>query len=291
MFRYRSQNLRHFSLIATDWSDWSDWFQGSALEPTDLQALPAESSSIRVSLALRSEAEPREQCVPRQSPGTRNFTGCVSREVSNFRLLFRFVVLAIVAVFASPSNAHPFHLCVGQMKWNVDAMVWEVSLRLHPQDLETAMSTEAFKNDISKRISIDDDGFSELATKYLGANFFVRRSPMAMNKEEFKAILRSESRSETNEASGSALSTLKWVGMERERGWLWIHLEMTQPDLHIERQKLWLVHRIFLGTVERQENTIAVDPTAINKFSLQFRAGEEAQEMKPTKERTYFDVK
>ena len=50
-----------YSLIAID------WFQGSALEPTDLQALPAESSSIRVSLALRNEAEPREQCVPGQS--------------------------------------------------------------------------------------------------------------------------------------------------------------------------------------------------------------------------------
>ena len=66
----------HFSPIATN------WFQGSALEPTDLQALPAESSSIRVSLALRNEAEPREQYVPRQSPGTRNFNGGVSREVA-----------------------------------------------------------------------------------------------------------------------------------------------------------------------------------------------------------------
>ncbi len=45
------QILRHFSPIATN------WFQGSALEPNDLQALPAESSRIRGSLALRSEAE------------------------------------------------------------------------------------------------------------------------------------------------------------------------------------------------------------------------------------------
>jgi len=74
----KTRNFGHFSLIDTD------WFQGYALEPPDLQALLAESSSIRVSLALRSEAEPREQCVPRQSPGTRNVTGGVSREVSNF---------------------------------------------------------------------------------------------------------------------------------------------------------------------------------------------------------------
>ena len=42
------------------------------LEPTDLQALPAVSPSCPDSLASRSEAEPREQCVPRQSLGTRS---------------------------------------------------------------------------------------------------------------------------------------------------------------------------------------------------------------------------
>jgi len=36
-----------YSLIA------NDWFQGSDLETTDLQALPAVSSSIRVSLGPR----------------------------------------------------------------------------------------------------------------------------------------------------------------------------------------------------------------------------------------------
>ena len=76
MFKQSLNFFRHFSLIATD------WFKGSALEPTDLQALPAELPSTHVSLVLRSEAEPREQCVPRRSPGTRNSTGGVSREVS-----------------------------------------------------------------------------------------------------------------------------------------------------------------------------------------------------------------
>ena len=60
----------------------TNWFQGSALEPTALQALPAESPVIRVSYAKRSEAEPRGQCVPRQSLGTRNIIGILQREVS-----------------------------------------------------------------------------------------------------------------------------------------------------------------------------------------------------------------
>ena len=60
---HKHQDPRNISASATLWS------QGSALEPTDLQALPAES----VSVALRSESEPREQSVPRQSLGTRNW--------------------------------------------------------------------------------------------------------------------------------------------------------------------------------------------------------------------------
>jgi len=82
MLAIREQHhfLGHFSLIATD------WFHGSALEPTELQALLAESSGIRVSLALRSEAESPKQFVPRQSPASRKFTGYVGREVSFFQL-------------------------------------------------------------------------------------------------------------------------------------------------------------------------------------------------------------
>lgn len=65
------------------------------------------------------------------------------------------------------------------------------------------------------------------------------------------------------------------------RGWLWIHLELSQPSVQPELHKLWFVHRILLDTVERQENTLAIDPTRMEKYSLQFRSGLEFQEMKP----------
>ena len=186
--------------------------------------------------------------------------------------------------------AHPFHLCVGQMKWNADVKVWEVSLRLHPQDLEKAMSEGLQKKERAQPVSIDDDGFSKLATRYLSSHFYVRRSPLAMNSEEFTAILRSSktlswtssaSDRTTKGASDQDQSSLKWIGMEQERGWLWIHLELRQPSFQPERQKLWIINRILLDSVERQENTIAIDPVSTRKFSLQFRSGEEFQEMKP----------
>jgi len=68
--------LRHFSPISTN------WFQGSALEPTELQALPADAAIIRSRPASRCEAEPREQCVPWRSQGTSIKNGGDEREVS-----------------------------------------------------------------------------------------------------------------------------------------------------------------------------------------------------------------
>ena len=168
------------------------------------------------------------------------------------------------------------------MKWNSESKVWEVSLRLHPQDLETAISKERYVDQPGKKISVDDEDFPDIALEYLNRHFFLRRSPLAMNKEEFKAILRSQAARKVSEELSEEQSSLKWVGKEAERGWLWIHLELTQPTIEPERQKLWFVHRLLIDSVERQENTILIDPSSTKKFSLQFRSGEEFQEMKPS---------
>lgn len=195
----------------------------------------------------------------------------------NFACWFGLFV-GLCFLFNSHAIAHPFHLCVGQMKWNADSNLWEVSLRLHPQDLEAAINREQIQDGRANKIGIDDDGFSEMAIKYLAVHFFLRRTPQAMNKEEFKALVGSNSKLPEN--ADSETSKLKWIGKEQERGWLWIHLEMTPPKLDVERQKLWFVHNLLIASVERQENTIAIDPLASKKYSLQFRTGLEFQEMK-----------
>lgn len=213
-----------------------------------------------------------------------------SFELVAYDLIRLFGLLAFYLAIPSSLCAHPFHLCVGQMKWNTEAKVWEVSLRLHPQDLEKAMNAELQKAQRTQQITIDDDGFPELATNYLASHFYVRRCPLAMNNEEFNAILRSSKATSwtttdfNQNANGNSdrdQSSLKWIGMEQERGWLWIHLELRQPNVQLEKQKLWMVNRILLDAVERQENTIAIDPVLNRKFSLQFRSAEEFQEMKP----------
>ena len=200
--------------------------------------------------------------------------------VKNWNCLFCWI-FGLCFLFVTQANAHPFHLCVGQMKWNAKSKVWEVSLRLHPQDLEAAIDKELFKDARTNKVGMDDEGFSDVATQYLTSHFFLRRTPQALNKDEFKAIMGSNPKS--REAFDSDSSTLKWIGKEQERGWLWIHLELTPPSLDAERQKLWFVHSLLIASVERQENTIAIDPVASEKFSLQFRTGLEFQEMKAKK--------
>ena len=204
--------------------------------------------------------------------------------------IYSLIWVCIVA-FASmhTAYAHPFHLCVGQMQWNGASKVWEVSLRLHPQDLENAMSATNDATPSTKRVSIDDSDFAELAMGYINKEFFLRKTPKAMDSKELEAILRSESKPVEDSADVSVQkldkqnevrSTARWVGMEQERGWLWLHFEMPEPS-HDERvEKLWLVHRVLLEHVEKQENTIAVLPVGSPKFSLQFQAGNNFREFR-----------
>lgn len=200
--------------------------------------------------------------------------------------------LAAGLIPAAFVDGHPFHLCVGQMTWNPREEIWEVSLRLHPQDLEKALSNEWYRDKPSQHVSIEDDNFPEIAKKYFGSHFFIRRSPAALKSAELKAILESskskswakmEDTSTKKDEIDPEQSSLKWVGTEQERGWLWIHLELIAPRFDATRQKLWMVNRILVDSVERQENTVAIDPVTAKKFSLQFRSLEEFQEMKPLK--------
>ena len=55
------------------------WFRGSASEPTELQAPPAEVSQDLNLLPRLDEAEPRRQRVPRREPGNE----CTNVELGN----------------------------------------------------------------------------------------------------------------------------------------------------------------------------------------------------------------
>lgn len=189
---------------------------------------------------------------------------------------------------------HPFHVCIGQMEWN-DSDRWEVALRVHPQDLERELSKV-----VGKSISIEDDSFPELVTDFLNGQFFIVRFPADLSRQELDERL-SEMSKETQRkadinakvdaAEGTTLqdpirSYLKWVGIESERGWIWIYLELFPPRSESATgSRDWLVHQLFLETVERQENSVVIYPqprtTSTKKYSLQFKKGQPSAMMRP----------
>jgi hypothetical protein len=186
----------------------------------------------------------------------------------------------VFAGLISPANvsAHPFHVCVGQMTWNAESKHWEVSLRLHPQDLERSMkawrtsslppnSTPSEIEAALKGCSVEDREFEELVVNYLDSQFFLRRAPVAMQQDELEKVLNATKR------EAKDFSKLKWVGREQEKGWLWIHLEMQPPEADLAVYRVWLCHQLFMEAVSRQENSVVVQPSKQIKYSLEYKKG------------------
>jgi len=172
------------------------------------------------------------------------------------------------------ATPHPFHVCIGQMQWNQEAGHWEVSLRLHPQDLERAMATSR-----QAAVSLEDDSFPTAATEFLEDQFFIVRVPETLDANALRERLKNHPSREAKKVPASEeRSQLRWVGMEQERGWLWIHLEMVPPTASPSGQQDWLVHRVFLDQIERQENSVRILQGGI-RYSLQYKKEEPVQKM------------
>jgi hypothetical protein len=191
----------------------------------------------------------------------------------------RWVVLGWVGAHTS----HPFHVCIGQMRHNAQSGTWEVSLRMHPRDLELALS-DLHKESVAR----ESENFPKVAVDFLENQFFLIRLSETSNTKEIAEQIsglepmrslerKSNSSSDTDgnrKLPRERRSTLQWVGMESERGWLWIHMELVPPESAPSDGKLYLVHRIFLDRIEMQENTVAILHAPGNRGSLQFKKGE-----------------
>lgn len=205
---------------------------------------------------------------------------CVRRE-----LLFAIFTAVCTLLIGTPALAHPYHICVGQMAWNTQSQVWEVSLRLHPQDLERAMkqwrlaSVEKTPTDkqlveMQKGCSIDDPEFEKVIVEFLGGEFFFMTMPQGATAGKVKDLL-------SKAKPRPAESRIQWVGKESEKGWLWLHFEVVPPKPDGANPELWIVHKILIDVIEKQENSLAVQRTATDKFTLQFKKGDIAKRFVP----------
>jgi hypothetical protein len=145
-----------------------------------------------------------------------------------------------IALAASQAHAHPFHLCSGEMEFNAKTNRWEVALKMHPSDIETALRKKTGKKvDVAAK-----EGSPELSA-YLTKHFQLTRAEPAKSDEQPK---------------------LEFVGVEIERGWLWVYFELPAP---LGKGPVTLTHSVLLDEVEKQSNTILVRNKG-NRASLHF---------------------
>lgn len=199
------------------------------------------------------------------------------------RICFFSGLLWIALGWVGAQASHPFHVCIGQMRHNAESGTWEVSLRMHPRDLELALS-DLHKESVAR----ESENFSKVAVDFLENQFFLISLSETLSAKEIAEQVsglepmrslerKSNSSSDTDgnrRLPRESRSTLQWVGMESERGWLWIHMELVPPVSAPSDGKLYLVHRIFLDRIEMQENSVAILHAPGSRGSLQFKKGE-----------------
>lgn len=190
------------------------------------------------------------------------------------------LVWSIALAWAIPSSPalamHPFHVCIGQMQWNPAEKHWEVSLRMHPHDLEQALQAIH-----GKAVSQEQQDFQELTTDFLSNQFFLIPLPKSLSTSEANERVNQipATRSIKDSSTNANISQLQWIGMENERGWLWIHFELAPPSTIDPDEQLHLVHRIFLDRIEKQENSVAILFSRKDRSSLQFKKGQPVRPM------------
>ena len=199
------------------------------------------------------------------------------------RICFFGGLLWIALGWVGAQASHPFHVCIGQMRHNAESGTWEVSLRMHPRDLELALS-DLHKESVAR----ESENFSKVAVDFLENQFFLISLSETLSAKEIaeqisglepmRSLERKSNSSSDNDGKRKlpreSRSTLQWVGMESERGWLWIHMELVPPVSAPSDGKLYLVHRIFLDRIEMQENSVAILHAPGSRGSLQFKKGE-----------------
>lgn len=199
------------------------------------------------------------------------------------RICFFGGLLWIALGWVAAQASHPFHVCIGQMRHNAQSGTWEVSLRMHPRDLELALS-DLHKESVAR----ESESFPKVAVDFLENQFFLISLSETLSAKEIAEQIsglepmrslerKSNSSSDTDgnrKLPRESRSTLQWVGMESERGWLWIHMELVPPVSAPSDGKLYLVHRVFLDRIEMQENSVAILHAPGSRGSLQFKKGE-----------------
>lgn len=198
-----------------------------------------------------------------------------------------FSPIVLLLALVSSANAHPFHICVGQMRWNEEEKYWELSLRLHPQDLEQSMQRwrlSQSRDELQKGrpveallagCRVEDPDFETYAIEFLNQHFFLSY------QEEGKKLGHAQVSSAASSIEANSKSKLVWVGKEYEKAWVWLHMELHPPQQPALDSRLYLSHKVLLGEIPEQENSVLVEQHGRQRFSLQFKGNELIKPLEP----------
>ncbi len=173
------------------------------------------------------------------------------------------------------------------MRWNEEEKYWELSLRLHPQDLEQSMQRwrlSQSRDEMQKGrpveallagCRVEDPDFETHAIEFLNQHFFL------YYQEADKKLGHSQGSSEASLSEAHPKSKLVWVGKEYEKAWVWLHMELHPPRQPASDSRLYLCHKVLLGEIPEQENSVLVEQHGRQRFSLQFKDNELTKPFEP----------
>lgn len=206
-----------------------------------------------------------------------------------------------------PAAAHPFHISLAEMEWNPQAKHFEVSLKVHGLDIENALSRMTKRRVRLEVVEEADKLLAEYLTTHLylhhlsaDAASAARDGSLAVDAQkglaeatgqaaETQAYVLPREALERNEDWATRRSTLKVVGREQEKSWLWIYVELKPPSTLLKSHAgsgkveqaaeiadnsdsesktesalatwpsdLTLVNRVLLDMIEGQINTVTI---------------------------------
>jgi hypothetical protein len=128
------------------------------------------------------------------------------------------ILLLILVPLGSVARAHPFHVSAAEVEHNRETKSLEISLRVHPDDLEKALGQRA-----RRRIDLErSDGIDELIAEYLRERFMIRRAKGVESKHV-------------------------WIGKEIDVKHAWLYFEIPVPNgvdgLRISNRVFFELHR------------------------------------------------
>lgn len=171
-------------------------------------------------------------------------------------------------LLAKSPTPHPFHISIAEAEFNPQSERFEVSLKVHANDLEQSLRLMT-----GEKLDVEKDDIGEAVENFIDRFFYLLPAKVAKQIEE--RSLDAAGDANADEAQEFARSKCKFAGKELDTTWIWLYFELELPETDAP---LAVVDAIFLDRIEKQINT------------LTFRVGKQKHALKLTKKNPWAEI-